>query len=294
FAMAIGAACAGVRVCFLDRFHPIAVLDAIESRRSSLFAGVPAMYRMLEEAGADDRDLTCVRCWISGADAMPAELAHRFKRRGASVTLPIVGPVGEAAFAEGYGMVETAGGVAVRVSPPLVPAALGGSIGMPLPGVRFRVVDEDGHEVSLGGVGELLLQGPGVLAGYHGAPEITASALTADGWLRTGDLARRGPLGMVNFEGRMKDVIKRGGYSVYAVEVEHDLEEHPAVVEAAVVGVPDERDGEVPVAAVRLVAGATVAAVDLDGWAAKRMAAYKVPVRFVAFDDLPRTGTDKV
>jgi acyl-CoA synthetase (AMP-forming)/AMP-acid ligase II len=294
FAVAVGAACAGIPLATLERFHPVAVLDAIEQRRASLFAGVPAMYRMLEEAGADDRDLTSVRCWISAADAMPSDLAHRFKRRGASMTLPIVGPVGQAAFAEGYGMVETAGGVAVRVSPPLLPAAIGGSVGMPLPGVRFKVVDDAGDEVKVGAVGELWLTGPGVLAGYHGAPEATATALTPDGWLRTGDLARRGPLGIVNFEGRMKDVIKRGGYSVYAVEVEQDLEEHPAVVEAAVVGLPDERDGEVPVAAVRLAPGASLASADLGTWAAERMARYKVPVRFVAVDDFPRTGTDKI
>lgn len=294
FAMAVGAACAGVPVCFLDHFHPVAVLDAIEERRASLFAGVPAMYRMLEEAGADDRDLSCVRCWISGADAMPAELAHRFKRRGASATLPLVGSVGEAAFAEGYGMVETAGGVAVRVSPPLVPASIGGSVGIPLPGVRFQVVGDDGAVVPVGSVGELWVKGPGVLAGYHGSPDATAAALTPDGWLRTGDLARRGPLGIVNFEGRMKDVIKRGGYSVYAVEVEQDLEEHPDVIEAAVVPVADERDGEVPVAVVRLVPGATLASADLGAWASERMARYKVPVRFVVVDDLPRTGTDKV
>lgn len=294
FAMAVGAACAGVPVAFLDRFHPVAALDAIEVRRASLFAGVPAMYRMLEEAGADERDLSCVRCWISGADAMPPELAHRFKRRGASATLPLIGPVGEAVFAEGYGMVETAGGVAVRVSPPLVPAAVGGSVGLPLPGVRFKVVGDDGGEVPMGSVGELWLKGPGVLSGYHGSPEATAAALTSDGWLRTGDLARRGPLGIVNFEGRKKDVIKRGGYSVYAVEVEQDLEEHPDVVEAAVVPVPDARDGEVPVAAVRLVPGASLASSDLAGWAGERMARYKVPVRFVAVDEFPRTGTDKI
>lgn len=294
FAMAVGAACAGIPVAFLDRFHPVAALDAIEGRRASLFAGVPAMYRMLEEAGADERDLSSVRCWISGADAMPAELAHRFKRRGATATLPIIGPVGEAMFAEGYGMVETAGGVAVRVSPPLVPAAIGGSVGLPLPGVRFKVVDDAGVEVPVGSVGELWLRGPGVLAGYHGSPEATSAALTPDGWLRTGDLARRGPLGVVNFEGRAKDVIKRGGYSVYAVEVEQALEEHPMVVEAAVVPVADDRDGEVPAAAVRLVSGATLAEADLEAWAGERMARYKVPVRFVAVDDFPRTGTDKV
>lgn len=294
FAMAVGAACAGVPVHLLSHFNPIDVLDAIEGRRATVFAGVPAMYRMLEEAGAGDRDLTSVRLWISGADAMPTDLAQRFKRMGASATLPIVGAVGEAMFAEGYGMVETAGGVAIRVSPPMLPTALGGSVGMPLPGVRFKVVDDDGAEVPVGSVGELWLTGRGVLSGYHGSAEATAGAITADGWLRTGDLARRGPLGIVNFEGRKKDVIKRGGYSVYAVEVEHDLEEHPGVLEAAVVPVPDARDGEVPVAAVRLVSGETPESLDLAGWAAGRMARYKVPVRFVAVDDFPRTGTDKI
>ncbi|WP_426574137.1 class I adenylate-forming enzyme family protein [Aquihabitans sp. McL0605] len=294
FAIAVGAACAGVPVHFLPRFHPVLVLDAIEERRATVFAGVPAMYRMLEEAGAAHRDLTSVRVWISGADAMPSDLAHRFKRWGATATLPLIGPVGEATFAEGYGMVETAGGVAVRVSPPLIPAALGGSMGVPLPGVRFKVVDADGQEVPIGGVGELWLTGRGVLKGYHGAPEATRGALTDDGWLRTGDLARRGPLGIVNFEGRMKDVIKRGGYSVYAVEVEQALEEHPQVLEAAVVPVPDTRDGEVPVAAVRLAPGETVESLDLPSWAAERLSRYKVPARFVAVAALPRTGTDKV
>ena len=294
FAIVVGAACAGLPTYFLPKFHPVKALDAIEDRRCSIFAGVPAMYRMLLEAGAEDRDLTCIRVWISGADAMPAELAAKFKKFGASFTLPIVGPVGEAMFAEGYGMVETGGGVAIKVSPPMVPASLGGSMTAPLPGNRFKVVDEAGDEVAMGGTGELLLTGPGVLKGYHGAPEATAGALTDDGWLRTGDLARRGPFGIVNLEGRMKDVIKRGGYSVYAVEVEQALEEHPDVLEAAVVPIPSDRDGEVPVAALRLRGGVDLEALDLGTWAAERLARYKVPVRFVAVDALPRTGTNKV
>ncbi|MCB1031003.1 MAG: AMP-binding protein [Acidimicrobiales bacterium] len=294
FAIAIGAACAGIPVCFLDRFNPVAVMETISLRRSSIFSGVPAMYRMMEQAGAEDFDLTCVRCWISGADAMPADLAHRFKKRGATFTLPILGSMGEAMFAEGYGMVETAGGVAIRISPPLVPAALGGSVGMPLPGVSFRVLDEDGSEVPIGGVGELVVKGPGVLTGYHGAPEATAATITEDGWLRTGDFARRGPFGIVNFEGRMKDVIKRGGYSVYAVEVEQDLEEHPAVAEAAVVALPHDRDGEVPVAAIRLADGAAFDETELVAWSTERMSRYKVPAHFVVVEDFPRTGTDKI
>ncbi|MCU1452564.1 MAG: Acyl-CoA synthetase (AMP-forming)/AMP-acid ligase [Acidimicrobiales bacterium] len=292
--MLLGAACAGMPVYFLPKFNPVRVLDAIEQRRATLFAGVPAMYRMLLEAGAKDRDLTSVRMWISGADAMPPDLAAQFKRFGATVSLPLLGSIGEAAFAEGYGMVETGGGVAVRLSPPLVPARFGGALGMPLPGYSFRVVDDEGTEVPVGSTGELLIKGPGILEGYHGDADATAAALTDDGWLRSGDLARRGLFGTVSFEGRAKDVIKRGGYSVYAVEVEHALEEHPDVLEAAVVALPDARDGEVPAAAVRLRPGVALDDVDLAGWAAERLSSYKVPSRFLAVDELPRTGTDKV
>jgi len=272
----------------------VKVLDAIETRRASIFGGVPAMYRMMLEAGAPERNLKSIRMFISGADAMPQELSQQFKKFGATTQLPVVGPVGDATFVEGYGMVETGGGVALRVSPPLVPGALGGSMGLPLPGVKFKVVDPDGNEVPVGTVGELYLSGPSILKGYHGAPEASAAALTSDGWLRTGDMVRRGPLGSVNFEGRMKDVIKRGGYSVYAVEVEQDLEEHPDVAEAAVVPYPDSRDGEVPVAAVRLQAGASFDEAALRAFAEGRMSRYKVPAHFVEVDDFPRTGTDKI
>jgi acyl-CoA synthetase (AMP-forming)/AMP-acid ligase II len=294
FAMVLGAACGGIPAYFLPKFSPTRALDAIEQRRSSIFAGVPAMYRMLLDAGAEERDLKSIRLWISGADAMPHELATTFKKLGSTARLPVVGPVGEASFAEGYGMVETGGGVAIRISPPLLPGSLGGSMGMPLPGNSFRVVDADGNEVPRGGVGELLLKGPGVLKGYHGSPDATEAAFTADGWLRTGDLARRGPLGIVNFEGRMKDVIKRGGYSVYAVEVEQALEEHPDVLEAAVVPVPDARDGEVPVAAVRMHNGVELDSSALMAWCEERLSSYKRPVRYVEVDEFPRTGTDKI
>lgn len=294
FAAVAGAACTGIPLHFFVRFNPALVLDAIETRRCRAFAGVPAMYRMLLEAGAEGRDLRSIRLWISGADAMPTELANRFKRFGATATLPVVGSVGEATFAEGYGMVETGGGVAIRLSPPLLRSGIGGSVGIPLPGNSFKVVDQRGAEVPVGSTGELWVSGPGVLRGYHGAPEATSAALTDDGWLRTGDIARRGALGMVSFEGRQKEVVKRGGYSVYTVEVEQALEEHPDVLEAAVVPIADERDGEVPGAVVRLRAGADLAALDLGSWAGERLSRYKVPARFIAVDDLPRTGTDKV
>jgi acyl-CoA synthetase (AMP-forming)/AMP-acid ligase II len=294
FVSVLGLACAGIPVYFLPKFRPDDVLDSIERRHASIFIGVPAMYRMLVEAGAEQRDLTSVRMWGSGADTMPADLAAKFKQLGATARLPIVGPVGEAVFFEGYGMVESGGGAAVKASPPLLRFGLGESLGFPLPGYRFRVVGEDGNDVGAGQVGELLLKGPGVTRGYWGDADATGATISADGWLRTGDLARKGPFGTVVFGGRQKDVIKNGGYSVYALEVERALEEHPDVLEAAVLALPDERRGEVPVAAVRLAPGASTKPDELIAWADERLAEYKVPHRIVVVDELPRTGTRKV
>jgi len=297
FVVLLSLAAAGVPTYLLPRFHPVKVLDAIESRRATVHIGVPAMYRMLEEAGADERDLTSVRLWASAADAMPPDLAERFKRRGASVTLPLLGSHGQALFAEAYGMVEVGGGVAAKLSLPfLSPTAgpLGEGVGLSLPGYALRVVDEDGNEVRAGQVGELQVRGPGVLKGYRGDDAATADVLTDDGWLRTGDLARRGRFGTIVFEGRSKHVVKRGGYSVYTLEVERCLEQHPAVAEASVFGLPDERLGEVPVAAVRLRPGATALPDELIAHVREHLSDYKVPTQVAIVDELPRTGTSKV
>jgi len=295
FVAALGFATAGIPVFFLPHFRPDEALDALELRGASVFVGVPAMYRLMDEAGAQDRDLSSVRVWISGADTMPAELARKFQAMGAAATLPGLGrSVGEAAFVEGYGMVETGGGVALKMALPWLRLLPGDSVGVPVPPNRLRVVGDDGRDVPAGQVGELWVKGPGVLEGYHGDMVTTREVLTDDGWLRTGDMARKGAFGMIHFAGREKDVIKRGGYSVYAVEVEGALEEHPAVAEAAVVGLPDPRVGEVPAAAIRLAPGQKVSAEELAAWATERLAAYKVPVRFIFPEELPRTGTRKV
>jgi len=284
----LGLAAFGVPAYVMPHFRPTDALDAIEKRRSSVFLGVPAMYRMMLEAGAERRDLSCVRIWVSGADAMPSDLARAFQKMGAAATLPLIGGVGEALFAEGYGMVELGGAVAIKIHPPLVGRVVDVGMGLPLPGWALKV------EAPRGQVGELLVRGPGTMKGYHGAPEATASVLLEDGWVRTGDLARKGPLGTVAFVGRAKDVIKNGGYSVYAIEVERALEEHEAVAEAAVLGVADDLKGERVVAAVRLREGATLAEGELLAFARDRLSAYKVPQAVLVVADLPRTGSEKV
>ena len=294
FSVLVQTASLGVPVYVIPRFRPDVALDAIEARRATMFVGVPAMYRMMDEAGAEARDLSSIRLWASGADIMPFPLARRFQQYGAAAHLPLIGARGEAAFVDGYGMVELGGGAAVKVLPPGVPLPVRGLVGIPLPGYHLKIVDDTGADVGRGEVGELAVKGPGVMRGYHGRPDATREALTDDGWLRTGDLARRGRLGFVEFAGRKKDVIKHGGYSVFAAEVEDVLGEHPDVLESAVVGIPDDRKGEVPAAVVRVRGDARLSGAELMDWAGERLSAYKVPQQVVFVDDLPRTGTEKV
>lgn len=293
FITLMGMAAMGIPTYFIPHFRPDTVLDAIEKRRATVFIGVPAMYRLMAEAGAEDRDLKSIRLWASGADAMPTDLAGQFKKMGATATLPVVGNIGEAMFAEGYGLVEVGGGVAAKISPPGMHLGLGESVGFPLPSHKMRVVDDDGNEVAQGAVGELWVTGPGLLKGYWGAHE-TSDEMISDGWLKTGDLARKGPWGTVMFVGRDKDVIIRGGYTVYSLEVQEALERHPDVLEAAVTGIEDDRLGEVPVAAIRLSDDASESPDEIREWLGEHVAAYKVPARILPVDELPRTGTKKV
>lgn len=175
-----------------------------------------------------------------------------------------------------------------------MPFGLGDQLGIPMPGYRFRVVDEDGDEVRVGAVGQLLLRGPGVLEGYWNDSAATEAVLDAGGWLSTGDLVRRGPMGTFSFQGRAKVVIKSGGFSVYPPEVERVFEQHPDVVEAGVVGLPDDTLGEVPVVGLRMAKGATSTPDELLSWVGERLSTYKVPRRVYFVDDLPRTGTNKL
>lgn len=293
FTMLIMLASFGVPACLLPKFRPTDALDAIEERRPMMFIGVPAMYRMMLEAGAADRDLSSVHLWSSGADALPDDIVARFRRFGSAFTIPVLNRgIGPATFIDGYGSVELGGGVAIRV---IAPVPLPTSAWLrPMRGNSVRIVDDTGVDVAPGEVGELLVRGPGVMHGYHARDGETSEALTEDGWIRTGDLARPRPRGCFELAGRKKDVIKHGGYSVFAVEVERVLEEHPTVIEAAVVGLPDERKGEIVVAAVRVAAGHTVEPGDIVRFARENLSDYKVPQRVLVLDELPRTGTDKV
>jgi long-chain acyl-CoA synthetase len=170
-----------------------------------------------------------------------------------------------------------------------------GSIGLPWPDTDARVIDPaTGAELAPGEVGELCVRGPQVMRGYWNRPQETAEVLSADGWLRTGDLARMDADGFFYIVGRRKDLIIAGGYNIYPREVEEALRAHPAVEDAAVVGVPDPYRGETVKAFVQLRQGAAATPEELDRHCRARLAPYKVPRQYVFRDSLPRSAVGKV
>jgi len=277
----------GITNRMFGHFEAAKVLDVIEKERTEMFVGVPAMYRAMLDAGAEERDLTSVKIWASSADAMPRDLAKKFQKMGR-----VAGPV-PALFFEAYGMVELAGAAMAKVMPPGPVQMPKGFAGMPVFPYRVKVVDKRGNELPRGRVGELAVKGPGVLEGYHKDQGATDKVLQG-GWLRTGDLARIGPLGTVFFEGRQKDVIKVGGYSVFPVEVEEEIRRHPKVADAAVLGVADATKGNVVGAAVVPKKGSKLIPAEMDRWAKKELAAYRRPKRWLVVKEFPRGSTRKV
>jgi acyl-CoA synthetase (AMP-forming)/AMP-acid ligase II len=282
----LGSLCAGVKVIHLERFEAARVLERIEKDQPNVFVGVPTMYADLETAGAAQRDLSSIELWVSAADAMPADRARRFQRHGA-LARPAGWRLGTAAFADVYGMVELAGPAAVRFYPPGPRRRELPAVGMVLPGFSARVIGADGKPRRIGGTGELQLKGKGVFAGYEGS-----GGVPDDGWFATGDIARLGPAGTFAFVGRTADRIKVGGFSVFPAEVEQELRGHPSVEELAVVGVPEERLGEIPVALV--VARPGFDAQQFLEWAADRVAPYRRPRRAFTVEELPRGKNAKL
>lgn len=290
FLVLVGVLLGGIRTFAMERFRPVAVLDALESFNASMFVGVPAMYRMLLDAGAVHRNLKSVRVWMSAADVMPRELAREFQRMGSAFT---VGgrPIGEALFVEAYGMVEYSGAAALKVSLPFWDP-FSNSIGIPLPGTSVKIVDEAGREVRRGEVGEIAIRGGKILHSYRNRSDETDQAVQS-GWLRTGDLAKRGLL-TDHFAGRSKDVVTSGGYTVYAVEVEECLRGFAGVADAAVVGVADQVLGERVAVAIEAEPGAKIDIDELREWLGSQIAEYKRPVEYAIVESLPRGSTRKV
>ncbi|HEX8155918.1 MAG TPA: long-chain fatty acid--CoA ligase [Solirubrobacteraceae bacterium] len=269
----------GATITLLPRFDPGKALEIMQRDQCTVFEGVPTMYgALLNHPDCADYDLSALRVCASGGASMPVEVMRGFEQAFNCKVL------------EGYGLSETSP-VASFNHPDRERKP--GSIGTPLAGVQMKLADDAGEEVAPGEIGEILIKGHNVMKGYWNKPDATAAAIK-DGWFATGDMAKVDEDGYFFIVDRKKELIIRGGYNVYPREVEEVLYEHPAVREAAVVGVPHEELGEEVGAAVALKNGAQVDADELQAFAKERVAAYKYPRRIWFVDELPKGPTGKI
>jgi long-chain acyl-CoA synthetase len=270
---------AGSCLTLVPRFDPAKALRVITRDAVTVFEGVPTMYAaMLHHADAGTADVTSLRVCVSGGAAMPVEIMAGFER---TFGCPVL---------EGYGLSETS--PVASFNHPERPRKPG-SIGFPVRGCEMRVVDDEGDDVAVGSPGEIVIRGENVMKGYWGRPDTTAEAMP-DGWFRSGDIATRDTDGYFFIVDRKKDVIIRGGYNVYPREVEEALYAHPAVAEAAVVGIADAELGEEIGAAVALKPTRHADPDELREFVRTRIAAYKYPRRVWLVDALPKGPTGKI
>jgi long-chain acyl-CoA synthetase len=269
----------GASLTLVSRFTPERALEVMARDRVTVFEGVPTMYvALLASPERTNHDLSALRVCVSGGAALPVEVLRGFEADFGCVIL------------EGYGLSETSPVASFnhphRVRKP-------GSIGTPIRGVEMRILGTDGTEVPVGEVGEIAIRGANLMRGYWGRPDATAEAVP-DGWFRTGDLARADEDGCYFIVDRKKELIIRGGYNVYPREIEEVLYEHPAVAEAAVIGVPDASLGEEIGAAVVLRPDAKVHVDEIREFVKARVAPYKYP-RYVWLEyALPKGPTGKI
>jgi long-chain acyl-CoA synthetase len=270
---------AGACMTMIPRFEPGKALEIIQRDGVTLFEGVPTMYHaMLHHPERERYDVSSLRTCVSGGSAMPVEVMRGFEKAFGCVVL------------EGYGLSETS---PVASFNHLDREHKPGSIGTPIHGVEMKVVDEDDNELPPGEVGEIVIRGHNVMKGYWNRPDATAEVMR-DGWLHTGDMARVDEDGYFFIVDRKKDMIIRGGYNVYPREIEEVLYEHPAVLEAAVIGMPDQAMGEEVAAAVVLRPDAEASADDIRSFVKERVAAYKYPRHIWFTDELPKGPTGKI
>ncbi len=270
----------GGRVVLVRTFDADAVLKLIEEERCTVVLGVPTIYRMLLDApGFGSADFRSVRFFISGGAPLPVDLVREWVGKKGGV------------FRQGYGLTEVGANCFSMTDEESVRKL--GSVGKPIFHSEMVLLDEQGRAVSPGEPGELLIRGPHVCTGYWRNPEATAEAIV-DGWFRTGDVARVDEDGFYTIVGRAKDMIISGGENIYAAEVEAAVREHPAVQDAALIGMPDPKWGEVGLMVVVLKPRASATAEELQAFCGERLARYKVPKRVVFADELPYSAYGKV
>jgi long-chain acyl-CoA synthetase len=263
----------GASLSLVPKFEAQLVLEVIEHDKVTVFMGVPTMYSgLLNSPAREKSDLSSLRVCVSGGAPLPVELLHGFEAATGAMIL------------EGYGLSETS--PIASFNHPDRPRKAG-SIGTPLSGVEMKLVSVSE------GVGEIAIKGHNIMKGYWGNPAATEEAIK-DGWFHTGDLATQDEDGYFFIVDRKKDLIIRGGLNVYPREVEEVLYEHPAVAEAAVIGLPHSELGEDVAAAVALKPGMSVLPEELSAFVKERIAAYKYPRKVWLVDELPKTATGKI
>jgi long-chain acyl-CoA synthetase len=269
----------GTRGVLLRWFNPEAVLEAIQRYRVESMSVVPTMLvYLLHYPDAGRFDTSSMRLWGSGAAPLPVEIVEPFEAKfGGRIQ-------------EGYGLTEASPVVSAHR---LSGVRKLGSVGQPIPGVDVAILDEADRPRPPGEVGEVCVRGRNVMRGYYRLPEETAQALRG-GWLHTGDMGRLDADGFLYIVERKKDLIIRGGFNIYPREVEEVLYAHPAVAEAAVVGVRDPTMGEDVLAFVVLKPGAVADAVALAGFCQTRLAKYKCPKQIRFVDALPKSPIGKI
>jgi fatty-acyl-CoA synthase len=277
---------AGGEVVLQPRFDPSAVWRAVARERISFLGGVPTMFGALLEAfDRDAPDVSSVRFLFTAGAAIPVDVIHAFAARGL-------------ALKQGFGQTETSILCCLDAADAVRKA---GSVGRPVPHAELRIVQReslslpvrDWEDCAVGESGEIVVRGPITMTGYWERPEATAETIR-EGWLLTGDLGHFDAEGFVTLDGRSKELFISGGENVYPRQVEAVYEQHPAVREVAVVGVPDPRWGEVGCAYLVLRAGARLDPEELTRFGRERLAVFKVPKQFVAVAELPRTASGKV
>ena len=270
----------GGTVILEPKFDPRRTLDLIEKHQATTISGVPTTYQLLCEHPAwEGTDLSSLNKLTCGGSAVPLRVLEAYEKRGLR-------------FSNGYGMTETAPGATT------LPAARSrekaGSSGLPHFFTDVRIADFDGSTAATGTVGEIQIKGPNVISQYWNRPDATAGSYDANGWFKSGDLGYKDADGFVFVSDRLKDMIISGGENIYPAEVEQAITELEAVGSVAVIGVPDEKWGEVPRAVVLLREGAQLSEEQLRTHLEGRLARYKIPKSVVFVDEMPRTASGKI
>ncbi|MFE2491549.1 class I adenylate-forming enzyme family protein [Streptomyces mirabilis] len=261
------------------RFDPRTFFDLVEQERPTFFSAVPTIYTMLAALPDHVRpDTSSLRFGVCGAAPASAELLTRFETR---YGFPLV---------EGYGLSEGTCGSTIN---PVAGPRRAGTVGLPFPGQEIRILDADGIEVAPGIDGEVVVRGANVMRGYLGRPDETARVIVG-GWLHTGDVGHLDTEGCLTLVGRSKDMIIRGGENIYPKEIEDVLVGDPSVLEAAVIGVPDEKWGEVVVAYVQPRPGSTVDPAALKALCVRSLTGYKRPTAFLVVEAIPKNAVGKI